>query len=237
MFPLVVTPTLNCKRKKRGIMNKLTFLMATGLVLAGTSLSVHAATLGPITTTTPIPTTLTDFSSSLSFPQFNPALGTLLSVELDFSSSLSTTLSITNNSGTASSGTAKTGLQLTVQDGGSNLTAPELDLLSPIYSYSLAAGQGANSGTLIKSGSSSDTYTLAAVLSEFTGVGAISLNASSFTQTLLANTGGNTAASQVTDADLTGTVTYTYLAVPEPSTCTLAIAGLMGLLALRGRRS
>ena len=218
-------------------MKKLTFLMVTGLVLAGTSLGVHAATLGPITTTTPITTTLTDWSSSLSFPQFNPALGTLLSVQLDFSSTLTTTLTITNNSGSASSGTAKTELQVTIQDGGPNLIAPELDLLSPIYSYSLAAGQGTTSGLLSNNGSSGHLYTLAAVLTEFTGVGNISLNASTFTQTLLANTGGNTAANQVSDGDLTGTVTYNYTAVPEPSTYALAIAGLMGLLALRGRRS
>ena len=217
-------------------MKKLTFLMAAALVAASTSLSVHAATLGPITTTTPILTTLTDWTGTLSFPQFNPALGTLLSVQLDFSSTLTTTLTITNNSGSASSGTAKTELQVTVQDGGSNLTAPELDLLSPIYSYSLAAGQGSTSGLLSKSGSSSDLYTLGAVLTEFTGVGNISLNASTFTQTLLANTGGNTAANQVSNGDLTGTVTYNYTAVPEPSTYALAIAGLMGLLAVRRRR-
>jgi len=217
-------------------MNRVSLLVATGLVLAGTTVNIHAATSGPFTTSTPIPSTLTDWSSSLAFPEFNSALGTLTSVELDFSSTLSTTLTITNNSGSASSGTAKTELQVTVQDAGSNLTAPELDILTTPYSYSLAAGQGTSSGLLTKNGSSSDIYTLGAILTEFTGPGTIVLPASTFTQTLLANTGGNTAASQISDGDLTGTVLYNYIAVPEPSTWALVALGLGALPFLRRNR-
>jgi hypothetical protein len=217
-------------------MRKLIFLMATGLVLAGTSLSVHAATSGPFTTSTPIPLTLTDWSGTLLFPQFNPSLGTLISVQLDFSSTLTTTLTVSNGSGSASSGTAKTELQVTVQDAGSHLTAPELDLNSPAYSYSLAGGDSTTSGLLSKNGSSSDLYSLAAVLTEFTGAGNISLNGSTFTQTLLANTGGNTDASQISDGSLTGTVTSNYTAVPEPSTIRLVITGLLVALVIRRRK-
>jgi hypothetical protein len=68
------------------------------------------------------------------------------------------------------------------------------------------------------------------------GNGNISLNASTFTQTLLANTGGNTAASQVTDANLTGNVIYTYTVVPEPSTFGLLALGLSALPLLRRQR-
>jgi hypothetical protein len=218
-------------------MNKFSLLLAGGLVLAGTTLSIHAATSGPFTTSTPIPSTLTDWTSSLAFPKFNSALGTLQSVTLDFSSTLSTTLTITNNSDSASSGTAKTELQVTVQDAGSNLTAPELDLLTTPYSYSLAAGQGTSSGLLTKSGDDGgNTYTLGAILAEFNGPGTIVLPASTFTQTLLANTGGNTAASQISDGSLTGTVLYNYLVVPEPSTWALVALGLGALPFLRRNR-
>src|SRR5277367_3921749 len=93
-------------------MKKFSFLMATGLVIAGTTFNLHAATSGPFYST--VPSTLTDWSQSLVFPQFNPALGTLVSVELDLTNSFTTTLYITNNADSSSSGTAKTEVTLTV---------------------------------------------------------------------------------------------------------------------------
>ena len=84
--------------------------------------------------------------------------------------------------------------------------------------------------------SDSEAYTLSAILAEFNGPGTIMLPASTFTQTLLANTGGNTAASQVTQGDLTGTVTYHYNPVPEPSTLALFGVGAVSLLACAWRR-
>jgi hypothetical protein len=217
-------------------MKQLTSLLAAGALLAACATNSSAATSGPFTTSTPIPFTLTDWTGTLVFPQFNPGLGVLNSVQLDLTGSLRTILTVQNLSGLASSGTVKTELQVTVQDAGNNLIAPEIDLLSPNYAYSLAPGGSATSGSLTKTGSSSDLYTLAAILAEFTGVGNISLNGSTFTQTLLANTGGNTVASQVTDASLTGTVTYEYTVVPEPSTFALLALGLGTMPFLRRQR-
>jgi hypothetical protein len=125
-----------------------------------------------------------------------------------------------------------------LQDGGDNLNAPEIDANSPAFNYSLGAGQGVTSGLLTKSGNDGgNTYTTAPVLAEFTGPGTIVLPASTFTQTLLANTGGNTTSSQITDASLTGTVTYDYIAVPEPSTIGLVVVGLLGALTIRRRKA
>lgn len=193
---------------------------------------------GPFTTTTPIPSTLTDWTGSLTFPLFDKNLGTLLSMELDLNASFTTQLTVTNSSPSGSSGTARTEVQVTVQSPLNHLSVPEIDLLSPSYSYNLAANTSVVSNVLTKSGMSSDLYTVAAVLNEFSAVGGgtIVLPASTFTQTVLSNTGGNTAASQVTNAGLTGTITYHYVATPEPSTFALLGIGAFGLLANAWRR-
>jgi hypothetical protein len=195
---------------------------------------------GPFTTTTPIPSTLTDWTSSLSFPQFDSSLGTLTSVELSLTGHFSTVITVTNVGSSSSTGTAKTEVQVTVQDSGGNLLIPELDLFSSNYAFTnLPAGQYITSGTINKSGGSSDVYTSPAVLAEFTGPGTIVLPAATYTQSWIAYSGGNSLAAQVTNADLTGSVKYTYIPVPEPSTILLLGIGTLGLLCCtrRGRKS
>jgi hypothetical protein len=202
-------------------------------VLATLSSVALANSLGPITTTTPIPSSLTDWTRSLSFPQFNPSLGTLTGVEIDLAGHMTTTVTVTENDGALSYGNAKTELQMTVQDVGGNLSGtPQIDMIGPEFYYSLNAGGSVTSGLLTKSGSSSDLYTSAPILAEFTGTGSFALRASTFTQTLLANTGGNTNAGQVTNASLTGLVTYYYTTappVPEPVTMFGVLLGVGAL--------
>jgi hypothetical protein len=220
-------------------MNKM-LAIALVILCMGAAASVQGEMIsGPFTTTTPIPYTLTDWVGSLSFPQFDSSLGTLLEVDLYLRGDMNTVLTVHNTStSSSSSGWAKTELQMSVQDTGGNLNVPELDALSPQYNYSLAAGDTVTSGTLSKFATSTDQYFTAAVLSEFTGPGTIALPASTLTQTVLSYTGGNTEASQVTQAKLTGTVTYHYEAIPtpEPSTLALLAAGVVGLLGYFSRR-
>ena len=228
--------------------SKLGFALAGMLALTIVSAKASAPgiyTSGPFTTSTPITSTTTDWSNSLVFPQYTPdGDDYLISVKLTFTSTLTSTLTVTNSSPSASSGTARTELMVTVQDPLNLLQplfatpppnyAPQLDILTNPSAYSLASGGSTTFGPLTKNGSSDDDYTLAAILTQFTGAGTISLAASTFTQTLLANTGGNTGASQVSASSLTGTVTYTY--VPEPTSAVLLL-GTGAMLLLRRRRA
>ena len=216
---------------KRTCWTMLGAAILTAAMLTGTA---GADTISHITST-PIASTTTDWTGSLSFQKFSPTLGTLDSVEIKLQGSMSTVLTVTNGSGSASSGHANTHLQVTVQDPGAYLTVPQIDILSPSFNYTLPAGGSTTSLTLNKNGSSDDLYTLAAILAEFTGSGTIPLSASTFTETMLANTGGNTSSSQVTQAQLTGTVIYSYT-VPEPATLSLLAAGGLGTFLLRRRR-
>ncbi len=217
---------------------KKTYWMLLGAMVLALALVTVPASAGTVSyvTSTPIPSTLTDWGTPtplpLTFQQFNPGMGTLTSVEIQLQEGLSTQITVTNDSPDASSGTVNTHVAITVQDVGGHLVTPD-NLYSPSYGYSLSSSASTTSGTLTQTGSSDTVYFSPAVLLEFTGAGTYSLNASTFTETLLANTGGNTAAGQVTDAQLTGTVIYNY--TPEPATLALLVLGGLGVLRRRRR--
>lgn len=202
-------------------------LFALPLLMASTT---FAATIS-YPTSTPISATLTDWSSTLAFPQFDPSLGTLTQIQLGVSGTVNTTLTITNTGTDPSSGTAKTEVLLSVTGAGIPLAVGP-DILVPTggYAYSLLGGASTSSGLLTKTGSDLQDVTTPTTLVNFQGLGSVVLSAGTFTQTLLANTGGNTSANQVTDASATGTVYYTYTEVPEPASLSLLGLGAASLL-------
>ena len=137
------------------------------------------------------------------------------------------------------------------------MTFAQADELLPSTSYSLAPGATFTSGLLldpnrsVRFGAPLLSQTLgtggdSADLALFTGSGTTGVAISTFTQTLLGNTGGLTSSSQVTNADFDGTVIYTFTpappppppvsTVPEPFSAVLLATGLIGLAASRRRR-
>ncbi len=184
------------------------------------------ATTVTYNTSTPISLTSTNWTGSLAFQKFDPSLGTLNSVTLNLTGYMETTITVSSTA--YAGGWAKTSVELSVQDSGGNLNVPEITLISPAFNFTNLNGTVV-SGLLTKSGSSSDTYTSAAVRFEFTGTGNILLDAGTFVETLASFTSGNATIGQVTSASLTGSVTYDYT-VPEPATVSLLCLGTFALL-------
>jgi hypothetical protein len=207
------------------------------VMVVGFAAPAQADILGPYSSS--ISSALTDWSGNMVFPQFDSSLGTLMSVELYVGSSFDTVLTVSNTGDSSSSGWAKTEVQVFVLDSGNYLgiDAPQLDLYSPQYNFSLGANQSITSGQINKSGTFNQTYTDSNILTEFTGAGNITLNASTVTNTVISYTGGNTNATQVTHASATGKITYNYEPVPEPTTLVLLASGLLCLVfCLRRKR-
>lgn len=228
----------------RSMTLKVRGLAPLAMVLFGLGQGVSSADTLVVDPVAPIASTQTDWNSQLVFSKFNVAGATLLSVEIKTSAGFDTVLTIHNGSpDTGSTGTARTEVIVTLTDPGGFIPAPgqQIDTIfpSPAYTYTLAAGQSIISPHLFGNGSSDQTYVASVLLAEFTGVGTITLNVGTFTQTVLSNTGGNTAASQSTFASANGQVIYTFsTGVPEPGSVVLmGIGGLVfGAFAIRGRR-
>jgi hypothetical protein len=225
--------------------SKITGTISLGVALFLTTGTLAQADTISYDTSTPVPSSSTDWTNNaFAFTQFNPSLGTLTSVLLSFDGGYSTTITVTDNQATPSSGTANTRIRFFVEDAGLHFASGGLifDMVSPDFSYSLnGIGDSTTSGLMSDQSDGnnynpySHSYTSSIILSEFTGTGNILLGAHTWTQTALYNTGGNSSANQVTDAYLDGSVTYTYIAsVPEPSSA--LFLGLGGLALVLRRR-
>jgi hypothetical protein len=230
---------------KRSALNTLPAACA----LLITPVAASAQTVGPLNPAAPIVNEVTELTSFaggdiLQFAKFNPVLGALTSVSFSGSASLSSLVTITNNAATSSKGSVFTqsGFTFKAPDN-ANLLALTVNTNS--YAYNLAPGTSVTTSPALQgSQTGSAVYTNPAILALFIGPGTVDIGVSTGTFTFMANNGGNTAASQITRANATGTITYTYSAspsitesVPEPGvTALLAGAGAgASLLALRRR--
>lgn len=231
--------------------NKGFYLVAIVAVIAlcGVGTAQASGWLGStnFTTSTPIGSTLLDWTQSLTFPKYDPAWGGGTLTQIDFtvtSSSLDTYFSITNNSSEVSTcQSIKAEITISINDPGlllafTNLN-PWIDKLFPpgSYGWNLAAGSFTNMGTYSSSASGTANYTDAGVMSEFTGTGDILLPANArATTSITGYTGGNVDIVQITHGDLTGTITY-WAVIPEPSTALLVGLGLAAVAWRLRRRS
>jgi len=217
---------------KRGL-----FVCVLGVLL--TAMPAFADTTSAIFTTTPISLTTTDWSSSpdttaLTFQQFDSSLGTLTKVIFNLSGFMNTEVTVTNSGGTSSSGDAHTRLRIyigfpTVESSTLSLGAPQIDISSDDFVFTnLAAGGSTSEAFEDIYFSAVKQYTAANILAAFTGSGTITLDADSLTQTAVSYSGGNTIATQITQASLDEScVTYVYTPVPEPATIALLTIGAL----------
>jgi PEP-CTERM motif len=188
---------------------------------------------------TPIPFAYTDWSAQLVFPQFDPSLGTLTSVTLTLSSQLTTDLSIYNSNDAYYSPSCYLQGQVDISVEDPDSYFPTLDpslLTSEIYFDSLSPFSGEESYGITASGTSYDESSSNAVLLEFSGDGSIALSASTSSNVILYSSDSDIIPSQSAQANLAGTVTYSYTAVPEPSTWAIMAAGVLSLSLFLRRR-
>jgi hypothetical protein len=233
---------------------KLAAALAVVLVSGGAS---HAQlfTSGPFASTSNVPLTLTDWTDDIVFPKFDSNLGILQSVSITLTINIQTVITVQNTGNATSNGRASITVEATVRDPlgflpgvppppspptpgdpGVNLA----DVTSPNFNFNLNPGQTLSSGTLSASSTDINSFSLndyPAAVVQFSGNPGDTITLPAYTRTFtnISFTGGNAIASQITSAALSGNITYTYLAIPEPSALPLVGMGVLGLAVARRR--
>lgn len=183
---------------------------------------------------TAVPLTDTDFSTTLSFARFDPALGTLQSITFDLTG---TVAGLAQAENTSTRSTSRITLNLSAEidlqrPDGTNLAAV-LPLASTLFAATRFDGQldyAGTSGTtfsnLLNTISSTDTTSAAADLALFTGssgnAGTLLLPVVA-TGSSFAAGGGNIQSAFDTTASANASLIYTYLAAPTLAATSAAI--------------
>lgn len=213
---------------KRLVRSGLLSVASAGLLLAASEAKATTETF----TATHSPST-TEWSDNFILQEFNPALGSLQSVYILASQSVSINGTVNNTATVSESFTFRAGSQLTVTLPGV-LGFLQPSPLASAQAFNLPSGATAPYGPVNGSDSVNYTYTLPADMANFIGAGTLTLPGSTLSQELISGGGGNITASLTTVSGATVEVQYTYLPVPEPGS--LALLALGGAVMLLRRR-
>ena len=215
-------------------------ILGGGILLAGAN--AFALTDGPYNVVFPVGggTTALDFASSMVLPKFNVAGGTLVSVSLTLSGTVTAQQDFENKSASPSTVTmTSTGTMTLMRPDTTTLviTVPKVVNIKSVGAFDTVNDSGGTSGFTFPpttaSLSNTQSYSGATDLALFTGAGNISLPL-----TAAGISSGTGSANLATGATMVGsasaTVTYTYsvAAVPEASTYgaigAVSLAGFLG---------
>ncbi len=239
---------------KRLFTSVLPVALMGSLLIAGTS-AVRAATIVQNATIT---FQNTNWTSSLSFLKFDSSLGTLQSVTLSVDSKVRTIIQLKNTGSTTMSGLTgsdgtgariNTVVQLLVTPTGlptqfANFQAKQFGpvVLAP---NAFAQSDAGFSPPYVNGAPYNDTSQSFALdntsnqvvgysspdFAAFTGAGNIGVNVAANANTTASYSGGNAQIDQLTYANASGTLTYTYQPVPAPpAAVSLGIGSIVGLL-------
>ncbi len=216
-------------------MKKVLSLLAT---VSAMSISAFGAQISYSHTTT---AQTTPFSDAFTLTSFNPALGTLTAIAIDFSSTTTANLSVFNSTGSAGSftnGSASVPLTVTGPTGVTNNVTATSTFASG--AYGAPAGPYSYPGSPVNT--VAPTFNVASAnFASYTQPGAANVG---FTVAGNSGTYGGTAANGVffsgnATAGGTTTITYTYTVpstgTPEPATMGLLGSALVGLGFLKFR--
>jgi hypothetical protein len=198
-------------------MKKLAIAIMAAIVAASPAAATTLFESGMIASSSPT-------TSSFGVQQFDPTLGTLNSITLTFSSSLTANVILVNTANAQKDITLDTGGTATLSGGGFDI----VEMLGEGTSSQSVDGK-ATPPAILFSGSASSSSTLTSGFAPFLGTGTTSLNFGSTSQFST----GKINSVDVTASPLIGgsyTVTYDYsaavAAVPEPATWALMVVGI-----------